>query len=352
MITIINEMDRCIREKKRGILATVIRVEGSTYQKEGAKCFFAEDGELIGLLSGGCVEGDVLEHGKEVLQTEKPKKIHYDFRGEEDQIWGLGVGCNGAIEIFIELFDPVGHHERSKLMREAFTTSQPIIIATITSDEEESMIGERWVHSNLQIGKPMDLKMIDNSEVFYDHITPVPTLYIFGAGPDAVPLVKTVKNLGWNVNVLDHRPGFVNKRNFPLADELICYERDHPTSVLSSEHSYAIVMSHNFTQDQLVLKSLLHSSVPYIGVLGPTTRTNQLLQPIMDGFTIDEIQLNRIYSPIGLDIGAKTPEEIAISIAAELVNVHRGGNSMHLKQTKGKELLNTSRDHRRVIAYQ
>ncbi|MDQ7863920.1 XdhC family protein [Peribacillus frigoritolerans] len=111
-------------------------------RKKGQNVFFAEDGELIGLLSGGCVEGDVLEHGKRSFTDRKnQKKIHYDFRGEEDQIWGLGVGCNGAIEIFIELFDPVGHHERSKLMRVAFTTSQPIIIATITRDEEESKIG-------------------------------------------------------------------------------------------------------------------------------------------------------------------------------------------------------------------
>ncbi|MGF6947593.1 xanthine dehydrogenase accessory factor [Neobacillus sp. B4I6] len=358
MLTIINEMERCAREKKRGILATVIRVEGSAYQKEGAKCFIAEDGELIGLLSGGCVENDIIEHGKEVLQTEKPKKIYYDFRDEGDQIWGLGVGCNGAIEIFLELYDPKSHPEKCLLMKEAFTTSKSKIIATVTEAGDESKIGEKWIFSVEkecisfeQVGEETNqlsrlkkrkskLVTVDvNTKVFFDYVDPVPSLFIFGAGPDAVPLVKTVKNLGWKVKVIDHRPGFVNEKNFPLADELICYQKGESPDVPINENAYAVVMSHHFIQDQIVLESLLKSAIPYIGVLGPVTRTKQLLQPIVNRYSIDELKLDRIYSPIGIDIGAKHPEEIALSIASELVNVHRDGNSLHLKHTKGESIL-------------
>jgi xanthine dehydrogenase accessory factor len=357
VLTIVNEMERCGREKKRGILATIIRVEGSAYQKEGAKCFFAEDGKLIGLVSGGCVESDVIEHGKEVLQTERPKKIYYDFRDEGDQVWGLGVGCNGAVEILLELYDPAGHPEKSELMKEAFTTSKAKIIATVTACNDESKIGEKWVvpiekdvisidHFNhfptLQQRKSKLVTLKNNKEVFFDYIDPVPTLFVFGAGPDAVPLVKTVKNLGWRVKVADHRPGFVNETNFPLADELICYQRDEHPSVSLNENTYAVVMSHHFIQDQIVLETLLKSNVPYIGVLGPVTRTTQLLQPLFNRYSTDELKLDRVYSPVGIDIGAKNPEEIALSIAAELINVHRGGSSVHLKQTKGKSLINTN----------
>jgi xanthine dehydrogenase accessory factor len=352
-------MERCGRDKKRGIMATVIRVEGSAYQKEGAKCFFAEDGKLIGLLSGGCVESDVIEHGREVLQTGRPKKIYYDFRNEGDQIWGLGVGCNGEIEIFLEVYDPIGHPEKSELMKEAFKTIKTKIIATTTTHNNESEVGEKWIvpvenevislnhfeiktnhHSKLQKGKSKLFTLNNNTEVFFDYVVPVPSLFVFGAGPDAVPLVKAVKNLGWRVTVVDHRPGFVNETNFPLADELICYQRDESPIVALNENAYAVVMSHNFLQDQIVLETLLTSSIPYIGVLGPVTRTEQLLHPMFNNYSIDELKLDRIYSPVGIDIGAKNPEEIALSIASELVNVHRDGNSIHLKQTKGKNLLN------------
>ena len=361
MFTITNEMERCGRENKRGVMATVIRVEGSAYQKEGAKCFIAEDGELIGLLSGGCVESDVIEHGKEVLQTGRPKKIYYDFRDEVDQIWGLGVGCNGAIEIFLELYDPIGHPEKCELMKAAFTTSKTEIIATITASKNEFEIGDKWIvsvknevisinrfegktnpYSKLLKGKSMLASLNNNTEVFFDYIDPVPTLCVFGAGPDAAPLVKTVKNLGWLVKVVDHRPGFVSETNFPFADELICYQRDESPEVGLHENVYAVVMSHQFIQDQIVLETLLKSNIPYIGVLGPVTRTEQLLQPICNKYSIAELKLDRIYSPVGIDIGAKNPEEIALSIASELVNVHRDGNSVHLKQTKGNSLLNTA----------
>ncbi len=345
-------MARCRREKKRGVLATIIRVEGSSYQKEGTKCFFAEDGALIGLLSGGCVESDVIEHGKEVLEEGKPKTIYYDFRDEDDQVWGLGVGCNGAIEIFLELYDPQQYPEKSMLMEKTLVAEIPQIIATVVKAEEESRLGKKWIvasddeflsfvlsdkDKNVHHRKTKSrlVTLADDTELFIDFIEPIPTLIIFGAGPDAVPLVKLTKEMGWRVKVVDHRPGFVNPSIFPLADELICYPRDQVPELTLHDNTYTVVMSHNFNQDQIVLETLVQSTVPYIGVLGPSRRTNQLLEPLLSNYKSETLNLERIYSPVGIDIHAKTPEEIALSITSELINVYRGGRSLHLKQTKG-----------------
>lgn len=363
MLTIIDEMERCSRESKRGIVATIIHVKGSTYQKEGAKCFKAEDGKLIGLLSGGCVESDIIEHGEMVLATGVPKIIHYDFRDEGDQIWGLGVGCNGAIDILIELYDPAGHPENSDYMKQIFTASHPFTIATVTKAKEESRLGEKWIvknekeeifyHSlalpdNAKKRKPM-LTVIDHeTEVFLDYIHPVPELFVFGAGPDALPLVRTVKNLGWTVKVADHRPGFITEENFPMADERIRCRQGEAPDVSVHQNSYAIVMSHHFEQDQVVLDFLLQSDVCYIGVLGPSKRTKQLLKPILAQHSVHSLRLDRLYSPVGIDIGAKSPEEIALSMAAELINIYRSGNGIHLKETKGESLISGHSEEMKV----
>jgi xanthine dehydrogenase accessory factor len=363
VLTIIEEMERCDREAKRGILATIIHVKGSTYQKEGAKCFKAEDGKLIGLLSGGCVESDIIEHGSQVFETGIPKKIHYDFRDEGDQIWGLGVGCNGALDIFIEVYDPIAHPQKSKYMKSIFTANHSFAIATVTKAKEESRLGEKWIvkkeqeevfaesldrPDNVKKRKPMLAVMDHETEVFLDYIHPVPELLIFGAGPDALPLVRTVKNFGWTVKVADHRPGFITQENFPLADERIRCRQGEPPDISLHKNSYAIVMSHHFEQDQVVLDFLLQSDVRYIGVLGPSKRTKQLLKPILDHHSAQSLRLDRIYSPAGIDIGARSPEEIALSMAAELINIYRSGNGIHLKETKGQSLISEHSEEMKV----
>ena len=359
MLTIIDEMLRCDREAKKGILATIINVQGSTYQKEGAKCFQAEDGSLIGLLSGGCVESDIIEHGREVLASGVPKTIHYDFRDEGDQIWGLGVGCNGALDIFIELYDPAVQPEKCDYMKKVFTAESPFAIATITKAENPETLGKKWIvnneqeeifsgslalHDDVRKRKPMLTALNTETEIFLDYIDPVPELIIFGAGPDALPLVRTVKNLGWTVKVSDHRPGFVTKENFPIADELFHARLGEKPNVPLHENAFAVVMSHHFEQDQAMLDFLLQSNIRYIGVLGPSRRTKQLLKPLVDRHTVESLRLDRVYSPVGIDIGARSPEEIALSMAAELINIYRSGNAIHLKETKGESLISDSRE--------
>lgn len=346
----------------RGVLATIIQVEGSTYQKEGTKCFITEDGELYGILSGGCVESDIKEHAKELGDTRRSKLIRYDFRGDEDGLWGLGVGCNGAITIFLELYDPVQDPERAECIKLSLTRpfDETRTMVTLIDGPDPALIGEKWMAQDTTAGRKSAIPTIIKEKVeaalswqrkglyrleesgsawtfFLDPITPVPKLLVFGAGPDAVPVVQGAKGLGWHVTVADHRPGYLNQSAFQCADQLVHTPAGRHPEIEIDRNTYIVVMSHHFQQDQLMLACSLSSEAPYIGILGPRHRTQRLLETLpvpYSGWT--EEKLRRIHSPIGLDLGSKTPEEIALSILAELTACYRGGNLHSLKEKAGE----------------
>ncbi|SDN10033.1 Xanthine and CO dehydrogenase maturation factor, XdhC/CoxF family [Fictibacillus solisalsi] len=342
MLPIYLEMKRCIQNGLRGVLGTIIRTEGSTYQKSGAKCFWSEDGTLTGLLSGGCVEGDFMEHAKEVLKSASCKTISYDFRGGGDDLWGLGLGCNGSIDIFLEPFDTLGDPEKAARSMDICETAlaHEVGIATIVEASDPVLIGEKWVSEQVPFHQSRaGVYSIPYGEkealVFSETLTPPPQLVIFGAGPDAVPLIKGAKQLNWQVTVIDHRPAFVNQQYFPEADHLICVSKGEWPDLRIGSFSFVVIMTHHFEQDALFLKQSLKTAAPYIGVLGPNKRTYQLLDQMNVGLTQE--QLSRLHSPIGLDIGSKTPEEIALSILAEITMIYRekgSGNPLHvMKET-------------------
>ncbi len=344
MIAIAKEIERCKQNGIKGVLATIILSEGSTYQKEGAKCFLTQDGQLIGLVSGGCVESDIIEYGKQVMNSGKTKRLRYDLRDNGDEIWGLGVGCNGAMEVFLQPYDPIKSDKTSVMIEKMFSITRPHIVYTIVASEDPNKLGEKQlipIDEALEESNSLEdklkccllVKSNNSLEIFMDLIEPPPSLVIFGAGPDAIPLVNIVKQIGWFVTVVDHRPGFVTKENFPSADQLMCSPIGEMPDIGLEETTYTVIMSHHFLQDQMVLQHLLLTNVPYIGLLGPRKRTAQLLESTHIGNNITPFELNRIFSPVGLDLGAKTPEEIAFSIAAELMTIYRKGNAVHLKNT-------------------
>lgn len=331
MSNIMKELLRCKREGRSGVLATIIQVEGSAYQKEGTKCFYSEDGILTGILSGGCVEQDIEEHAKDVLQQRKPRTIFYDFRGEASDLWGLGVGCNGAIQIFLELYDPIQQPDRSELIEMSVTRliREAQTVVTIIDGPDHERIGEKWLASERR-----DLSLA-GWKFFHDRITPVPKLLVFGAGPDAVPVVKGAKELGWHVTVADHRPGYLHQPPFGSADQLVHTPAGKAPAVELDSHTFVVIMSHHFEQDQLMLTHVLSSDVSYIGVLGPRHRTQRMLEPMECQW--NTAKLKRIHSPIGLDIGSKTPEEIALSILSELTACYRGAMAAaSLKEKAGE----------------
>ncbi|MEW8987464.1 MAG: XdhC family protein, partial [Bacillus sp. (in: firmicutes)] len=159
--------------------------------------------------------------------------------------------------------------------------------------------------------------------IYSEITTPPPNLTIFGAGPDAIPLVQIAKQLHWYVTLVDHRAAYANSSLFP----------DQYPPVTITSQSYVVLMTHHFLQDQMILEGLNQSDAAYIGLLGPRRRTEELISTSQKLNTIDDF--SNIHSPIGLDIGSKTPEEIALSILAEITLVHRGGSGLKLTELKG-----------------
>lgn len=352
MQEIYREIIRCKSLGIEGVLGTIISTLGSTYQKIGAKCFIAGDGQLTGLVSGGCVEGDLKEIAFQVIESGQSQIIHYNFQDEGDLLWGLGLGCNGKMNILLEPYSPRRNRLKSEQIETFFKLGlyKTIHSITITKANTSRLLGSKWLidPQNLDYNH-IPFKEIINDylstmssrpnralvhiggnedlQVFYDIITPSPRLVIFGAGPDAVPLVQMAKNIKWHVTVLDHRPAFVNQNNFPEADELICYAPGTTPDIKIDENTYVVLMSHHFLQDQMMLKEVLDYNAAYIGLLGPRKRTYELAKALEINHHPNQ---HKIHSPIGLDIGSITPEEIALSILAEISMVYRGGTGYKL----------------------
>ncbi|WP_051348362.1 XdhC family protein [Peribacillus kribbensis] len=357
MNSIYKELQRCKRNGLRGVVGTIISTEGSTYQKTGAKCFISEDGVLTGLLSGGCVEGDLQEYVHDILASGLPRIVHYDFQDDGDIVWGLGLGCNGKLNVFLEPYVPEENKSRANIIESFFLAAQtkPIHRITIVECNDTSLLGTSWMvepaakelpalpfqeilqdyQSRRQTKKNSLATIAGNSKllVFYEFTEPPPNLIIFGAGPDAIPLVKIAKTLNWHITVLDYRAAFANKKNFPEADRLIVYPSGEIPEIEINQNSYIILMTHNFLQDQAILERILKMAPAYIGVLGPRKRTDQLIGTTMTPGTCPGLHV--IHSPIGLDLGSKTPEEIALSMAAEIMAAYRGGTGRRLSEVKG-----------------
>ncbi|KIL45066.1 XdhC family protein [Jeotgalibacillus soli] len=365
MIAIQKEIQRCIQNGLSGVIGTIISTEGSTYQKTGAKCFIHEDGKITGLLSGGCVEGDLKEYAFQIIESGIPQIVEYDFQDEGDLVWGLGLGCNGKMDIFLEPFLPKQEYERAVSIDAYYKAAlmKPMHCITIIRSAEQSLVGTKWMidpeseefpeienkeilidylhqRETLKNGRSMIEEKCE-LQVFYECTTPPPQLMIFGAGPDAVPIVRMAKSLNWQVTVLDYRPAFATEENFPEADRLLIYPAGTAPVIELNRNSYVILMTHNFLQDQLILEHILTKDAAYIGLLGPRKRTNELIKTSMS--LEMNMKIDEIHSPIGLDIGSKTPEEIALSIIAEIMLVYRGGTGSRLSDVKSHPLVETQR---------
>jgi len=347
---IIAAFEQAKREQKIA-LATVIEVSGSTYRRPGAKMLMTASGNRIGSISGGCLEEDVFEQAQAVMASGKPAIVQYDTTSPDDIIWGLGLGCNGLVRVFIELLKP--ELNPISFIAESWQGRQIGVIATVVNSDTEigkylmlqqdsKVISDlKFIASNvlndahvaLDKGKSL-LKLYQlpqgEAEIFIEVIQPPVPLVIFGAGHDAQPVVEFAKALGWEVTVVDSRPDYANRERFLAADAIVISRAEQISEkVFLDSRTVAVVMTHNYLHDQEILGTLLPSAVSYIGVLGPKSRTQQLIQELQEaGIKPTSQQLQRLYGPVGIDIGADTPEAIALSIIAEIqaiLNQRDGG---------------------------
>lgn len=345
---------------ERMALATIVAVRGSTYRRPGARLLVPEEGTPVGNLSGGCLEGDVADVARVVMQEGRARLASWDLTADDDAVWGLGLGCNGAIEVFIEPAERAA--EVAGALRTALEEQRPISVVTVLASpvpavtsgarlvvrpegEAEGTLGDPGIDAAAEEAAREQLA-IERSEVrrlaggvraFVEVLDPPLRLAVFGAGHDAIPLVQAASVLGWNVTVVDDRPPFLTAERFPAATAFVPV--DDPAEAAKAagvdDRTFVVVMTHQFLKDKEYLRSLIGSPSPYVGMLGPGGRTERLLMELRDeGVDVDAAR-DRIHGPAGLDLGGEGPEEIAQAIVAEIVAVKRRRSGGFLKDRPG-----------------
>lgn len=346
-------------DKQQAAVATLVKVHGSSYRRPGARMVISSDGKWAGAISGGCLEGDVLLRAQRIIQQGKPTVVRYDTTNDDANIFGVGLGCNGIIDIVIE---PFSSHQDScvQCLQSLASPKQNIVHAVVFASSDEALpIGTRWIVEQDEV-LPTDIPAavasdcrtalhngvsathiyateVGSIEVFIEVVQPQTRCLIFGAGHDALPLVRLASLLGWHITVTDKSPAKAQHINFPQADAVHCLQPQLVSQHLPlDKHTVCIFVTHNFDYDVEVLKQLLNTEVRYIGILGPRKRWQKMQEELCkQGIALSEQNLERIYSPVGLDIGAERPEEIALSIIAEVQNVLQKGSGESLRDKSG-----------------
>lgn len=345
---------------ERAALGTVIRVRGSTYRREGARLLIRADGGTVGSVSGGCLEGDIAEIARDVLATGRARLAQYDLTSDDDAVWGLGLGCNGAIDVLIE---PVPGDLPARLRR-AIDERQTLVLATLIAGPDGLTPGARLYLAEDgapegSLGDPaLDARAVTaartqldahksavvtldgprgSADVFVEVLVPPLPLLICGAGHDVIPVVRLAHELGWWVMVADSRPAYATRARFPGADEVVLADdADVPRKVRIDRDTFVVVMTHNFLHDRTLLRGLLETPARYIGLLGPRARTDRLLADLArEGVTVDEAKRARLFGPVGVDLGAESPEEIALSILAEILALRNARQIASLRERGG-----------------
>ncbi|WP_442598983.1 XdhC family protein [Neobacillus sp. D3-1R] len=315
MLELLNAISK---SEQKSVLATIIHVEGRAYLKEGTSMLILEDGTHFGMLSPGCLEEDIFQRFEEIINSQTPRILSYDMSHEDDYAWGRGAGCNGIIHVLIE---PITNQLKNDLLllRDQLLMGKSVLhIKYLTKDfmvvKYEFIEVEKYDAQLIPHKSGLQSNEKDRNYTFVHVYEPKKRLILFGAGNDAKPLVSLATRNGFHVILCDWRSGLCTGKNFPEANRFII---GNPIEIVCKlefcQRDYIVIMSHDFSKDKEFLQFVLDKDVAYIGVLGPRERTERLLNnsPIPQ----------HLYSPIGLRIGAKGPNEIATSIMAEMIKI-------------------------------
>lgn len=361
---IINAYNKARINEKRLALATLVHLNGSSYRRPGARMIVDEEGQLTGAISGGCLEGDALRKAVFCIHTQRPKLVVYDTSDEEDATIGIQLGCSGIIQVLFEPIDENDPLNPIELLKKAIHKRQNTVLVTLYASQikksdivgtsillEES--GEFHNNSTFQfVPEPLmqDIKETltvkkssfksyqqnDNTfNAFLSFISPPISLVIVGAGNDAIPLQSIAETLGWEVTIVDGRHTYAKIERFSSACQIIVSK---PEKVLQQipidEKTVFVLMTHNYNYDYAILKALLGKNILYIGALGPKKKLDNMITDLKaENIFLNEKQKNILYGPVGLELGAETPAEIALSITAEIMSVmnnKKGGSLRNL----------------------
>jgi len=345
------------------VLATIVEVEGNAYRRPGAKMLLDEEGMGIGSITAGCLENELVNASNDVRESGRPELITYDLTGDDD-VWGLGVGCDGIIHVLLE---PLTETYRPAV--EAFAEGRDVAVLTVLADDGPLDRGDRAYVSPMggelflpesggdldawpadQLVNPgttlaergrsdvLDLEVGGRSlRVFVDGLAAPEELLVFGTGHDVGPVVELASKSDFRVTVVGFRGGVDLADRFPEADRTVTTSPGTIGQDLTiSADTHAVVMTHNFIEDRLTVEALLDAQCPYIGLMGPHDRFQEMVEAFEgEGRTLDESDLERIYTPIGLDLGGGSPYQIAHSVVAELLAVANDREPKHLRDREG-----------------
>ena len=325
------------------VLATVFETRGSTYSKSGARMLIAEGGTFQGMLSGGCLEGDLAERAMSVLRTNTPQAVTYDLGKNDQDLWGLGVGCDGLMRIFLQPLLPDCDYQPFAAVSAVLSGDDAGVAATVLESQHENLLpGATLVLRGNEVsafGVPVECRdaliaasrlaaaekrsgtgvlEVSGSElkVLTARLLPPPRLLVLGAGLDAFPVLRLATELGWRVVVQDHRPAYIERGDFREAEQVICTPAESLAEhVALGRFDAVIVMSHHLATDRKYLSLLADSAIPYVGLLGPRERRARLMDDLGESGKCLE---HRLHGPAGFDIGADGPASIALSILAEI----------------------------------
>lgn len=325
------------RDEQQWVLGTIFYIKGSSYRKPGAMMIFGDLGEQYGLLSGGCLESDLMNHARKVMDTQQAKIVVYDMTDEDDIGWQLGVGCGGLVKILLQPLSVgnnyLGLMSLTKNIKERKVAWYVQLIEkgseknSVYSDTSVLIAEHPYAENYINQFNPYDNNqdnlysskalLIDNGSTWlFTPIMASPHIMVFGGGVDAYPLVEIAHTLGWQITIVDKRPAYARKVHFPNAD---CIIKAPANSLLElpdllDSVNAVVIMTHNLLMDGEALKVAQQTRASYVGLLGPMHRCERILAN--ESLTVETLE-KPLSSPIGLDIGGQLPESIALSILSE-----------------------------------
>jgi xanthine dehydrogenase accessory factor len=338
----------------RAALATVVSISGSAYRRPGAKFLIEEDGKTLGSVSGGCLEADVRDVAiSTVVASGTTSLRHYSTGADDDAVWGLGLGCNGMVDVFVQPATAGAFAALAPRLRELLAGDAPVALATLIDGPNVDGVGSMILlepdgTARGSLGAPASEDLdrlaaelargllpggrsgvyrLAGRRLFVEVLPAPPHLVVCGAGEDARPLVAYAADVGFRVTVIDHRPALLVPELLPAALRLVLARPGQPDLALPpAGRTLAVVKTHSLAIDREWTRQLLAAGVPYVGLLGPRARTAGILEEI--GASGDP----RVYGPVGLDVGADGPRQVAVSIVAELLSVLARREPRHLTQ--------------------
>ena len=335
MRDVLDDIERWRSEGKRVALATVVATWGSAPRAVGGKMAVAEGRKIAGSVSGGCVENAVAEAAAEVLKSGKPRLLKFGV--SDDTAWSVGLACGGAIEVFVEPLADATYG----LVRDALRAERPVAVATVIGGPPDAVgrklaiaadgrtagdLGDsidRETRNTLTDGRSRRVT-IGSDELFVDVLLPSPRLVVVGGVHIAVALVKLARTLGWRTVLVDPREAFGNRSRFPDVDEILSEWPDAALAKLALNEGTAVaVLTHDPKLDDPAVTAALASPAFYVGALG-STRTQEKRRKRLVEAGVSEESLARLHAPIGLDLGGRAPEEIALAVMAQIVAARHG----------------------------